>query len=297
MERVGVIGLGNMGAAISERLLSSGYSLNLFNRTPIFSAIRSNSSVKIADSPAGAAERGGIVLSIVSDDTALRSVGGEDLAQKLGSGGLHISMSTVSPVLATEMEALYARFEANYISAPLLGRPAAVSSGDLRILVAGEGAAKLRAKPLLSCLGSEIADLGSAAAAANVAKLAMNFAVYAGLETIAEASALAENNGLPRAAFLTILANLYSAPVFRGFASRIISGDFEAVEAKVSLVKKDLILSADLSSCSNTPMPFADVLRRRIEMAASGCERDCDATVIARSVARDARLSWGPSKG
>jgi hypothetical protein len=69
-----------------------------------------------------------VIVSSVTDDDALRSVmlGIEGLANVLGAGAVHVSMSTVSPTLSLHLAEVHARHGQGYVAAPVLGNPDAV---------------------------------------------------------------------------------------------------------------------------------------------------------------------------
>ena len=95
-EIVGFIGLGNMGLAMATNLLKAGFGLRVYNRTAEKARPLLEEGARLARSPAEAAEPGGVVVTMVSDDRALEEVtvaGG--LLERLGDG-IHLSMSTVS---------------------------------------------------------------------------------------------------------------------------------------------------------------------------------------------------------
>jgi 6-phosphogluconate dehydrogenase-like protein len=98
-QEIGFVGLGAMGAPMASSLVDAGYILRVYNRT----AAKAEPLVKMgatrAEHPGNAARPGGIVITMLADDAALEEVtlGAQGLAERLGRGGTHISMSTVAP--------------------------------------------------------------------------------------------------------------------------------------------------------------------------------------------------------
>ena len=78
--RVAVLGLGIMGGGMATRLLSAGFPLSVYNRSREKSAVLAKGGALVAASPREAAERAEVVISMVADDTASRSIW-------LGEGG------------------------------------------------------------------------------------------------------------------------------------------------------------------------------------------------------------------
>src|SRR5712675_778939 len=106
-ETIGFIGLGNMGLAMATNLLKAGYGLRVYNRTAAKAHPLLEQGATLAASPAEAAEPGGIVVTMVSDDRALEDVtlGANGLLDRLGDG-VHLSMSTIAPRTARRLASL-----------------------------------------------------------------------------------------------------------------------------------------------------------------------------------------------
>jgi 3-hydroxyisobutyrate dehydrogenase-like beta-hydroxyacid dehydrogenase len=96
-ETVGFIGLGGMGLAMATNLLKAGFGLRVYNRTAERARPLLEQGARLARSPAEAAEPGGMVVTMVSDDRAVEEVtlGPEGLLDRLGDG-VHLSMSTIA---------------------------------------------------------------------------------------------------------------------------------------------------------------------------------------------------------
>src|SRR4051794_6060843 len=73
-ETLGFVGLGGMGAAMAANLLKAGYGLRISNRTPDKVRPFLDQGATLASRPADAAEPGGIVITMVSDDSAVEQV-------------------------------------------------------------------------------------------------------------------------------------------------------------------------------------------------------------------------------
>ena len=71
---MGLIGLGNMGAAIAERLLDAGYDLVVSNRTPGRSQALEARGASVAGTPEELAANVEVVLTSLADDAAFEAV-------------------------------------------------------------------------------------------------------------------------------------------------------------------------------------------------------------------------------
>src|SRR5262249_17246823 len=121
-QAVGLIGLGNMGTAIAERVLDAGYRLGVFNRTPPKAEALAGRGAAVAASPADLAGRSDIVLTSLADDGALESVASAILAAAR-PGTVLVDTSTVSPAVSARVAALADEASVAYLRAPVSGNP------------------------------------------------------------------------------------------------------------------------------------------------------------------------------
>jgi 3-hydroxyisobutyrate dehydrogenase-like beta-hydroxyacid dehydrogenase len=146
-ETLGFIGLGNMGAAIAANLLKAGFGLRVYNRTASKAAPLTAKGATLASSPADVAQPGGIVITMLADDRALEevSLAGQSFVERLAPGGLHISLSTISPATARRHAEHHAKYKVDYLASPVFGRPEAAAAAKLWVCTSGPAAARKRA--------------------------------------------------------------------------------------------------------------------------------------------------------
>jgi len=175
-------------------------------------------------------------------------------------------------------------------------KPEAAAAKKLWICTSGpDEAAKARVRPILDAMGQGVYDFGPSVGASNVIKLAGNFMITALVEIMAEGSALAEKNRIPRAAFLDFFGEtLFNSPVFNNYAKRLIAADFDKVGFTGQLALKDMRLGLETAAASATPMPVLSLLRDRFLAAIATGEGQLDASAIALRAAEDAGLRWFP---
>ena len=292
-ETIGFIGLGLMGKPMAENLLAAGYRLRVFNRSSEKAASLAQSGATVVSAPQDTAETGGIVMSCVADDAALGAVVGSDgeLAERLGEGGVHVSMSTVLPETAARLSRQHAACRGYYVAAPVMGRPDVVKLGKQSYYVAGDAAAKARIIPVLEQIGTRIFDFGENPADANTAKLGANFLIAASIEAMSEAFVLMEKNGVDPAKLHDALAStLFACPIFQNYGRNILDEAYRTPLFKLALGLKDIRLINRTADVSGTPMRFASVLKDRFLSAMAHGRLDYDWTGIAAEIREEAGL-------
>ena len=152
-----------MGLPIAANLLKAGYRLRIYNRTPEKAATLVEQGAIRVNQAAEVVEPNGIIFTMVADDAALEEVALADPAftERLGKGGIHVSMSTISPGTARRLDALHRERGAIYLSAPVIGRPDRAAAAALFILLAGPSAAKTAVEPVLRRIGNRSLTLVS----------------------------------------------------------------------------------------------------------------------------------------
>ena len=128
-DQIGFVGTGRMGEPIARNLLEAGNRLVVFNRTGSKADGLVARGARRAPAPGDVCSPGGLVLTMVSDDAALEEiVSSEGFLSRLAPGGVHVSMSTVSPRASRAVAQLHAGAGSGYVAAPVFGRPEAAAS-------------------------------------------------------------------------------------------------------------------------------------------------------------------------
>ncbi len=290
---IGVIGLGGMGSGIAGRLLDTGHQVSVFNRTASAADPLVDRGARRASTPGEVVEPSGIVITMVANDDALEAVvaGSGGFLDKLGRGGIHISMSTISAALARSLAERHEAHGSIFVAAPVFGRPDAAAAGKLWILQSGPAEAKARVRPVLEALSQGIVDIGEAPDAAPTGKIAGNFLIASATEAMGEAFALLEKSGVDARVFHDLMSkSLFACPIYANYGRFILDRAFSPPGFKLTLGAKDVGLALAAGAETQTPMPLAGLLRDRFLVSMAQGRGDLDWTSIALNAAADAGL-------
>src|SRR4029450_6234962 len=107
MDRIGFIGLGNMGRPMASNLQRKGFALTVFDVSPVAMAELSQNGAAVATRSADVAAASNVVITMLPDSAAVEQVvlGAEGLLGHLRPGGLVMDMSTVDPMLTDRLAA------------------------------------------------------------------------------------------------------------------------------------------------------------------------------------------------
>jgi 3-hydroxyisobutyrate dehydrogenase len=239
--RVAFFGLGIMGAGMARQLLTNGFPLAVFNRNREKSKPFAAEGAQVAGSPKEAAAQADVIISMVSDDVASRSLWlGENGALAAAKpGALCIECSTLSVNWVHELAAAAAARGCELLDAPVTGSKPQAASGELSFLVGGSAATLEKARPVLSVMSKVIFHLGPTGSGALV-KVINNFLCGVQTASFAEALAIVERSGLDRAKALEMMTSgAAGSPIVKTMAVRMTSPD-EAPNFLLRLIAKDL---------------------------------------------------------
>jgi 3-hydroxyisobutyrate dehydrogenase-like beta-hydroxyacid dehydrogenase len=293
MKTIGFIGLGNLGTPIATNLAKAGYAITVYNRTREKAEGLASLGARVADRPIGTLSSGGMVITLVSDDKALKEIATDDFAKALGAGGIHISMSTIAADTSRAMAEHHRQFGATYIAAPVFARPEAAAAKLGNVCISGGTAEERnRIKPVLhDAVAKGIFEFGNDAGAANVVKLIGNFIIASSLEMMSEAFTLAEKNGVdPKSVYEMITSTLLATPLFQNYGRIILAQQFDPAAFKLALGLKDVNLVLQNGNQTRTPMPLANLVHDRMVKAMANGKADLDWSCFAADVRGDAGL-------
>jgi 3-hydroxyisobutyrate dehydrogenase-like beta-hydroxyacid dehydrogenase len=271
---VGLIGLGNMGTAIAERVLEAGYPLVVQNRSLEKAAPYVDRGATLADTPTELAEEVDVVLTSLADDEAFEHVAEKVLAAAHPASVL-VDLSTVSPAASARVASLADEASVDYLRAPVSGNPSVVRAGNLTLIVSGPREALDRVEPVLRAIGPAIHYVGDAEQA-RVVKLAINLMIAGLAELMSEALVLGEMSGVSREALLEVMgSSAVGAPFVKYKTEPLLADDFSATFT-TALMEKDIDLVLDAARQSEVELPLAQHLKALLRAAVEAGYADDD---------------------
>jgi 3-hydroxyisobutyrate dehydrogenase len=244
--RVGVAGVGRMGAAIALRLMETGHALTVWNRSAEKTKPLANVGAQVAKSPAELASSVEAVITILTNSAAMADVyeGPAGLLAGDIEGKLVIEMSTVQP---DEEVALAEKARARgvvFVECPVGGTVGPARQGKLLGVAGGTKEDFARAKPLLEQICRRVEHVGPVGAGSSM-KLALNLPLMVYYQALGESFLLCRHLDLDNKWLMEFLSDTSGAPnmlKMRGpaIASALDGKDIGAANFDVDLICKDL---------------------------------------------------------
>lgn len=244
-ETVAVLGVGTMGHGMAASAVRAGIPVIVWDRHPEATRDLAERGAQVAPSAAEAAQRAGIVVTMVPDADAVVSIARDQgMLAALAPGAIWVQMSTIGLGGINDVMAMvdHERPDVVLLDAPVSGSRDPAEQGQLIIFASGPEDARSRVTPLFDALGHRTIWVGAAGAGTRL-KLVNNTWLAFAAEAVAASVALARQLGL---ATETVVDGLDGSPIVSAWQAaklqRIAAGEFSAQFA-LSLALKDVRLA------------------------------------------------------
>ncbi|WP_293885044.1 NAD(P)-dependent oxidoreductase [Sphingobacterium sp. UBA1498] len=201
IEKLGFIGLGNMGYPMAKNLEKAGFPLSVYNRNS--SKTLGFEEHLIRKDIAELVDQSDIIFSMLTNDDAV-----DDVYEKIlhcnVKGKLFVDMSTISHEGSISTASKLKEKGGAFIDAPVAGSTKPAAEGSLIIMVGGESEHVHRATPYLEKMGKSIKHLGENGQGIS-AKLAINYFLSTIYQGLAETILFSDKLGINRGQMLEII--------------------------------------------------------------------------------------------
>ena len=271
---MGLIGLGNMGTAVAERLVGADYRLVVFNRTAQKADGLAAQGVEVAETPAELLEQTDVVVTSLANDDALEAVAVQ-VVPAARPGTVLVDLSTVSPAVSARVAALAEEASVEYLRAPVSGNPTVVRAGNLSFMVSGPRETLDRVEPVLLAIGPTIHYVGEAEQA-RIVKLAINLMIAGLAQLISEALVLGEAAGVSRQTLLEVMgSSAVGAPFVKYKTEPLLRDDYSATFT-TALMEKDIDLVLEAAEEAGLELPVASEMKTLLRAAIDAGYADDD---------------------
>lgn len=240
--RVALLGTGLLGGAVAERLHATGHSLAVYNRTPGKTLSLRERGIRIDATPGGAMSHAEVVLLLLTDAAAIRSVLLDESTRESLRGRTIIQMGTIGPEESRSIQEEIQHSGGHYLEAPVLGSITEAHAGRLLIMVGATQEQYAEFAPLLRALGSEVHLIGPVGRAA-VLKLAFNQLIAAEIAAFSLSFGLVRREGVGTEIFMSMLRkSSLHAPMFDKKLARLSERQYDSPNFSTCHLLKDVEL-------------------------------------------------------
>ena len=288
-ERIGFIGLGNMGAPMLRRLRAAQFDVVAWDKSTDALGRAVAAGARAAPSGAACAAEADVLLtSLPRPDHVAAVMRDEGVLSALPEGALWIDLTTNRPELLRDLAVT--RSSVQVVDAPVTGAVDGARQGRLTLFAGGEADALDRAEPILGTLGRVVrcGPLGLG----NVVKLATNQLWFVHAAALGEAFALGVSQGVE----LDVLWEAIKESVGDSFVARhdapsIFAGHYDP-SFSLDLCLKDLGLIREMTDRLAAELPLTAAAHRAFDRAGSRYGATAGELHVARQIEEDSDLSF-----
>ncbi len=257
--KVGVIGLGAMGAYMAMNFNKAGHLHRIWNRTAQKAeALAEQTGVEVAENPSALAGTCELILICVSRDTDVLEMV-EQIAAGVRPGIIVVDTSTVSSETATKAASLLAGKGGSFLDCPVSGGVEGAKNAALAMMVGGDEAVLERARDTLASIASNIVYIGPTGS--GQACKAVNQLMAAGInQAVTEALSFGEAMGLNMDNVIDVVSTGAAGNWFLSHRGKSMLAGSYAPGFKLALHHKDLtICQSMLQKFPGTSLPILEM--------------------------------------
>jgi len=268
-ERVGFVGLGNMGAPMARLIAKAAYQVVAADASAdAVERFATTAQCERAGSLKSLGSSCRVVITMLPDGKVVREVllGTNGVVAGLAAGSVLIDMSSASPVGTRELCAELAKRGFPLVDAPVSGGVKKAIDGTLAIMVGGESTAVARVRPLLEVMGKVFPT--GASGSGHAMKSLNNFLSAANLAVAAEAVIAGQRFGLDPANMIAILnaSTGRNTGTDSKYPNNVLPRTFNSGFA-LGLMAKDLRLALEVARSSAAPAGLLEACAQIWEQA------------------------------
>ena len=267
--RIGVVGVGRMGANIARHLNDEGFSV-----VAVFDAdgeratsLGEEIGAEATNQLARVTELADYIITVVTDDNAMRQIFSEDADDSLlkgASGTTFINCATISPQVHVDVEQLAEKHGASSLEGCMASSITQAREGTLYLMCGGKEDTFNDTKPILDSMSVSLRYIGEAGQAAQV-KALVNMVMNINTAGLAEGLGLGAALGLD----LGMLQEVFAQT---GANSRVLETDGEDMEARdhecyfsAAHASKDSGIALDLAEAAGLNLPLAEATKEQYD--------------------------------
>jgi 3-hydroxyisobutyrate dehydrogenase len=267
-QRVGFVGVGRMGANMARRLKGVGYRVAAVHdvRPETAQELAAELGAEAAITPARVTELSDVIVTVVTDDAAMRAIygPGPDSLLTNARGKIFVNSATITPDVHVEVQRLAEQHGASSLEASLASSIPQARDGTLYMMVAGRRETFERVEPMLRRMSKKLRYIGEAGQAAKV-KALVNMVMNINTAGLAEGLGLGDALGLD----LTMLREVFAET---GANSRVLETDGPDMQNRdhdvffsAAHAAKDSHIATALARQAGLALPLAEATAKQYD--------------------------------
>lgn len=257
MEKIGIIGLGNMGMGMARNILGKGFNLTVFDVQPD----KVDEIIKLgawaAGSPREVGARSEIVFIMVLNGAQVKEVvtKKDGLLEGLVPGSAIVCTATIGRSALIEVAEVAAAAGVDFLDSPVSGGRMGAEAGSLTMMVGGKKEVLERCENVMKAVGKNIYHVGDEPGMGQTAKSALQVFIGSSYGGIFEGLVLGTKAGIkPEALFRIFSTSVAGSALVKNTIKHILARSFQGGGSCIKTMYKDLGNSLLLAQENGVPM-------------------------------------------
>lgn len=254
MEKIGVIGLGNMGMGIAKNILKDGYKVTGYDlREACLKELVSHGG-EAAVSIDQVGQVSDVVFVMVMNGNQVKDVVTQ-LSPGMKDNGTIIITATITPEEIKDTYKIALENNIKMIDSPVSGGLQGAHDGTLTLMTAAENAVFKDCEKILNSIANNTIHVSQEIGAGQTVKASLQAFIGATFTAIFESLVLGSKAGIDGKILYDVFSTSgVSSPLFKNCAKLIMDRKFENTGSHISTMYKDLGISMDMAKKNGVPM-------------------------------------------
>jgi 3-hydroxyisobutyrate dehydrogenase len=259
---IGWVGMGRMGYPMAERLAKAGCDLAIWNRTRSKAEPLTELGAILVDNLVDLGQRD-IVFSMVStsDDVKQIYFGENGVLSGDAKPQIVVDCSSISVEASAEIRLRLNEMGIKYIASPVSGNGKCVKAGKLAVVTSGPEEVFEEVKAYQEIIGGMGVSYVGDDELARTVKICHNVFLGVVTQSLAELTILAQQSGVPRAAFMDFINKSVMGSIYSKYKTPLYVNLDYSVTFTPELMRKDMDLGLAMGRSLEVPLPVANVTR------------------------------------
>ena len=254
MEKIGVIGLGNMGMGIAKNILKDGSKVTGYDlREACLNELVSHGG-EAAVSVDQVGQVSDVVFVMVMNGNQVKDVVTQ-LSPGMKDNGTIIITATITPEEIKDTYQIALENNIKMIDSPVSGGLQGAHDGTLTLMTAAENAVFKDCEKILNSIANNTIHVSQEIGAGQTVKASLQAFIGATFTAIFESLVLGSKAGIDGKILYDVFSTSgVSSPLFKNCAKLIMDRKFENTGSHISTMYKDLGISMDMAKKNGVPM-------------------------------------------
>ena len=297
MRKVGVIGLGAMGAGVARNLRKAGFPVTVFDVLASTRDIFAKEGFAVAESVSALGEAAEVVLLSLPGPAEIEAVclGTGGLAETLRPGGLVIDLSTNDAATIGRIGTTLKEHGTDFLEAPVSGGPWGARDGTLALWVGGDAAVFEAARPVFAAIGRHVFHMGPLGTG-TITKLVHNLGATVRSLLVSEMLVFGVAHGIdPLALFAAVREGSHGkARTFDLLGFKNLDQTYDQPAFRLRHARKDMAIAMAAAREKALDLPATAACLALLEEGMAAGMADLDSTAICRLIEERAQVSFAP---